>query len=85
MCAILNIIALQMFKSASDTIEILASWTQPISEMSAVLAAMFQMTNSDIQMVMRDVNYHRAFLFNSLKEGLKWGAVGKPCCDHCME
>ena len=85
MCGIINVITLQQFKQQQFVTSADAVPHQSISDLSGFLKAMHQMTNADIQLVMRDVNYLRAFEFHWLKEGCLWGATcGKPARDHCM-
>ena len=66
------------------------AWAVTIPELSKTLQTMYEMTNADIQLVNRDINYHRAFEVHWLKCGFLWGdshndGSEKPARDHSME
>jgi hypothetical protein len=91
MSSMILVVTKQQFENAA-TLATLPSqaWTVTIHELSETLQTMYEMTNADIQLVNRDVNYHRAFEVHWLKRGFLWGDSDndnsqKPAHDHSME
>ena len=88
MSSMILVITKQQFENAAKPPG--QAWAVTIPELSKTLQTMYEMTNADIQLVNRDINYHRAFEVHWLKRGFLWGDSDndnsqKPAHDHSME